>query len=358
MTRILIAAGGTGGHIIPGLAIAAELKTSAEVIFLGTGRELERKLIGSAGFELRELPAAPLLGKGIKGPVRFLKLLPSAFRNALSLYRELNPDLVIGFGGYPSVIPALAALRARVPLIIHESNVRVGLANRALSMFATRVYAVSGAGHLLNRQVTRLPNPVRKEFYGIDSLALPKQGEPWRLLVTGGSQGAMALNSAVVSLSPLFRERDIEVWHQTGTSDEERVRSGYRDAGCESSRVRVVPFIDNFAEALTWSHLVVCRAGAMTVAEITAAGRPAIFVPLPIAGGHQADNCRELVSQGLAQEVQQTNDLHDRLTAALQRYLSDAGKLVSISHRLRSQARVGGVSPAEIIAREALDLVS
>jgi len=354
MKRILLAAGGTGGHIVPGLAVAAELSSAAEVIFIGTGKELERKLICGAGYQLEELPAAPLLGKGPKGVLNFAALFPRAFSETRMLYRKLTPQAVMGFGGYPTVIPALAAFSSRVPLILHESNVRVGLANRTLSLLATQVFAVRGSGAFWNSRVTRLPNPVRGPFYAVAPYRQPAAGERWRLLVTGGSQGAVSLNTAVLELAPLLRERGVEVWHQAGANDALRVEAAYREAGLGVDQVRVAAFVENFADALSWSHFVVCRAGAMTVAEISAAGRPAIFVPLPIAGGHQADNCRELVCSGLSREVAQVGAFASKLRGVVEEFIATPEKLQEMASGLRDRAKFEGVRPAQFIAAQVL----
>lgn len=347
--RIIIAAGGTGGHVIPGIAIAEQLRERHEVMFVGTGRALEQRLVSGAGFALHEVPAVPLLGKGMRGLSSFALTLPRALLLMIRLLRQLRPSVVVGFGGYPSFVPVLAARLCGIPAVLHESNVRVGLANKALSVLAHRVFAVRGASGFWSSKITLLPNPVRPQFYGVSTYEAPARDGALRLLVTGGSQGAVALNSALVELAPWLASRGVEVWHQTGANDAERVRRAYAEAGVSA---RVAEFIDDVAAAYSWSQLVICRAGAMTVAEICAAGRPAIFVPLAIAGGHQIENCRELVARRGGLVIEQTPALAQELRTKFEGLLAAPETLASMAATAREASAYGETTPAAFIAQE------
>lgn len=355
---IFLAAGGTGGHIFPALAVAEELERMGhESLFLGVGRELEAKLVGGANRRLETIPFVPVAGGG---PLAVLRLgfafLPALVR-ALRIFRCEKPSALLAFGGYPSFIPMVAAFLLGVPRAIHEQNGKVGLANRMLSLLANRTFAVPGATGFfasVERRVEPVPNPVRRSFYAIPDWEPPKNGEPFRILVVGGSQGARAINDAVARLAPAFRERQMALVHQTGASDEARIRRAYEEAGFTNARV--LPFIENIVEEYAAAHLVICRAGAMTAAEVSAAGRPAIFVPLVIARAHQQENIRHLVEGGGALMLEQNAGLGEALENTLFRLLPDSDKLRTIARLARDASRLGESSSAEYLASQMIAL--
>ncbi len=314
MAKVLIAAGGTGGHIVPAITLADELNTAgvSEVVFVGVGKELEKKLVEGAGYQLEILPFVPVLGGGVGGLIKFFFTLPGAILKGIKLFRSIKPQLVIGFGGFPSFVPIVVAWLLRIPRVLFEQNVKVGLANKILSLFADKLFAVPRAsGFWSKKEVQYVGNPVRKDFYSLSPYKLPKSDEPFRLLVVGGSQGAKSLNSYILNTIPLFKKQNAIVWHQTGKLDYERVNTTYKKS--EFKTEKLTPFIDNMAKAYEWAHLVVSRAGAMSVAEVMASGRPAIFVPLQIAAGHQREN----IPEGEAIVAETEEELQQELTKLL-----------------------------------------
>lgn len=350
----VFAAGGTGGHIFPALAVAqalAERDAEVKIVFVGAGSEIEKKLVGERGFQLEVIRFVPLTGKGLKGLLALIAALPRAFLQALQLFRSLKPGVVMGFGGYPSVIPILTAWLMRVPRVVQEQNVEVGLANRMLGLFANKVYAVHNAhGFWRKRSVRYLGNPVREAFHKLPGWQMPPAGSPFRLLIVGGSQGAVSLNSSVLENIALLREFGVELVHQTGSLDYDRVQQSYTAAGFAGVHVRA--FIDDIAAEYGRAHLVICRAGALTVAEVSAAGRPAIFVPLPIARGHQAENAQYLVQRGAALIINQDAETGAKLAAGLTELLRAPDKLSAMAKLAREISLEGGISSAQFLAGE------
>ena len=315
---ILVMAGGTGGHVYPALAVAKALQLkSREVVWLGTRRGLEARVVPAAGIDLETIS---IKGLRRKGPVA---LLAAPFRLLLALGQSLRviskhrPAAVLGMGGFVSGPGGLAAWLLRRPLLIHEQNAVAGLTNRLLARLARVVLqAFPGSFSSPIRPLT-VGNPVRAEIAEINAPANRYAGHegPLRLLVLGGSQGALALNKVVpAALSLLPEELQPVVRHQTGSLTLDEARAAYRDAAIDAE---LSPFIEDMAEAYAWADLVVCRAGALTVAELSAAGLPAIFVPYPAAvDDHQTANARPLAEAGAAAIVKEA-DLSDEVLARL-----------------------------------------
>lgn len=360
--RVLIAAGGTGGHIVPALAVAAALlegraASKSEILFVGSGKEIEKRLIGGAGYSLTVVPSVPLLGKGPKGLLTFLQSLPGTIRATEKIFNDHQPQVVLAFGGYPSMGPAVVGKLRHIPVILQEQNAQVGLANKILSLFAKRIFAVPGAkGFLRKSDVIYQPNPVRKEFGNMSMWRPPAAHEKPRLMVMGGSQGAVTLNTAVLAALPMLKSLGVEIFHQCGEVDFERVSAAYRDAGY--SDATIVPFTDKILEQYQRAHLIIARAGAMSVWEISAAGRPAIFVPLRIARGHQSANAKHLVEKGAALCIEQDPGFEAVLGRELERLFKSPEALGRMSVLMREAGKAGSVSPAEVIVRAAVALGS
>ena len=281
---IVLAAGGTGGHVLPAVAVGQALrnKFSARVVFFGTGRDLEKEILLAHQFELVSVEVLPFVGKGIRGMLRCLLGLPTAFMKARKELGALAPRAVLGFGGFPSFVPIVAAWSKGIPCFIQEQNVQVGLANKALSLLAQKVFAVTGAkGFFRSRRVKHVSNPVRHQFLEVPDWKLPVGDEPLTVLVMGGSQGARALNDAFIELAPRLSQMGVRLIHQTGKADADRVENAYKEI--PGLNYRAFGFTKDTATLLAESHVVVSRAGALTVAEVAATGRPGIYVPLPIA---------------------------------------------------------------------------
>lgn len=355
--NIAIAAGGTGGHIMPALAVARELRLMPEcksIVFVGSGRPLEAPLISGAGFDLEIVPAAAVLGGGLRAVFRLVACAPSAVLRLQRLYRRRQIDAVIGFGGYPSFFPVLVARLLGLSVVLHEQNVSSGVANRVLARLVKRVYAPPGAELRGAREIVELPNPVRAELYQTAAYSPPDAVQPLRLLVLGGSQGAQSLNSLICSLARVLIELNCEVVHQAGERNLEGVKESYAASGLANAKV--FGFIDDLVPHYSWAHLVVCRAGAMTAAEVTAAARPAIFVPLEIAGGHQLANVRHAAQNGLALIVRQSPQAAGELEQILRDLRSHPQKLLEMSAALSRLRADAADRPAARIARDLISL--
>src|SRR5216684_1481266 len=288
--RAILAGGGTGGHVIPAIAIAQELRSryGAEVLFIGTARGLENRLVPAAGFPLQLVKVGALNRVSLTTRVKTILDLPRAVLAARGMLVEFDPDVVIGVGGYASGPAMLAAIRCRVPTLAFEPNLVPGFANRVVARFvsAAAVHFERTADYFRNPVVTGVP--VRPAFFQIPRK--PYSQASATLLVFGGSQGARAINQAVVQALPELMKRvpGLRVIHQTGEREYNEVHAAYAQAGIPAE---VHKFIDDMPGFFAHADLVLCRSGASTVAEIAAAGKPAIFVPFPLAADdHQRRN--------------------------------------------------------------------
>ena len=323
--RLVIAAGGTGGHVFPALAVAQALARQGVLVeWVGSNRGLEARVVrDQAGFPLTELTVQGLRGRGLAG---LLGLPLGLMRSLIDCWRVLarvRPGLVLVFGGYVSFPVGLAARLQGRSLWVHEQNAVMGTANRWLARLAQRVFTSFPMTQHAPASAVCVGNPVREALTALAPapVRLMGEGQPLRLLVLGGSLGARALNQALPSvvarLQPLWPQ-GLAVWHQTGTSEEGVVRAAYAAQSVVPQSLRVAAFIDDMAAAYQWADLVVCRAGASTVAELAAVGLPAVFVPLPHAiDDHQTANAQALVQVGAALLVAQTDQLADTLSVSL-----------------------------------------
>lgn len=334
--RAMIVGGGTGGHVIPALAIARELKAryAAELLFVGTARGIETRLVPAAGFELKLIHVGQLKNVSLKTRLRTLFDLPLGILTARKLIREFRPDVVIGVGGYASGPAMLAAILRRVPTVAFEPNIVPGFANRVVARFVK-----AAAVHFEETQKffpsarTRITGvPVRDEFFKIP----PRPPGSKNLLLFGGSQGSRALNRVMSESLPELIKRvpGIRIVHQTGERDFANVQQAYSQAGFTA---QVSKFIDNMPQAFADADLVLCRSGASTVAEITAAGKPAIFVPFPqAADDHQRRNAEALVNANAAQLIPEPELTVERLVAAIATAFSDPARLQMMAQNARA----------------------
>lgn len=341
--RALIMAGGTGGHVIPALSLARGLAAEGvEVAWLGSPRGIENRLVPEAGISLHRIAVSGLRGNGAAGWLLAPFNLTRAVWQAWRVIREFDPQLVVGLGGFASGPGGLAAWLARRPLVIHEQNAVAGLTNRALSRLARRVYAAFPQAFGARGEV--VGNPVREEIAALGEAPRTAEamgGRRLRLLVVGGSLGAQALNERLPeALARLPEAERPEVRHQAGRDKDATTRQAYAEQGVDAE---VMPFIDDMAGAYGWADLVVCRAGALTVAELAAAARPALFVPFPFAvDDHQTANARALVEEGAAGLLPQAEltaaTLAERLAALL-----DPDTLATMAARARACAHLDAV---------------
>ena len=340
---VLIAGGGTGGHLYPGIAVARALLArfpDAQVTFVGTAAGIESRVVPREGFTLEVIRSAGLKGKSLPSLLRGLALLPASALDAWSVLSRRRPSVVIGVGGYSSgPVVGLAALR-RIPTLLMEQNAVPGLTNRLLaSLVSAAAVTYEESLKVFGAKAFVAGNPVRPEFFREE--AYGEHSSPpgaARVLVFGGSQGAHAINVAMVEAAPrLAAEPRVAITHQTGERDLEMVRDRYRRAGLEA---RVEPFLFEMDREMKAADLVVCRAGATTLAELTAAGRASILVPLPTAtDDHQRKNALALVRQGAAHMLDQRELSGDRLAAEIVAFAENADERRQVGQTARRLAR-------------------
>jgi UDP-N-acetylglucosamine--N-acetylmuramyl-(pentapeptide) pyrophosphoryl-undecaprenol N-acetylglucosamine transferase len=343
---VLIAGGGTGGHLYPGIAVARALAArvpGARVTFVGTAAGIEARVIPREGFELDLIRSAGLKGTSLPTLARGLALIPVSAADAWRVISRRKPSVVVGVGGYSSgPVVLLAALRG-IPALLMEQNAMPGLTNRLLApvVAAAAVTYEESIGYFGNKAFVS-GNPVRREFFRHGHDERPPGAA--RVLVFGGSQGAHAINVAMVEAAARLAAAapGVAVTHQTGERDLEMVRDGYRRVGLEA---RVEPFLFEMDREMTAADLVVCRAGATTLAELAASGRASILVPLPTAtDDHQRKNAEALVRQGAAHMVEQRELTGDRLAAEILTLAGDPERLRRISEAAARLARPDAAS--------------
>ncbi|MEW6446104.1 MAG: undecaprenyldiphospho-muramoylpentapeptide beta-N-acetylglucosaminyltransferase [Pseudomonadota bacterium] len=340
---VIIMAGGTGGHILPGLAVARLLRAKGiPVLWLGTATGMEARLVAEAGFAMASIDIGGLRGKDWKTRLAAPWRLFTAIRQALAVMHEQSPRLVLGFGGFVAGPGGLAARMRGVPLVIHEQNAVAGLTNRVLARLANKVLA--GYAGAFDGAYEVIGNPVRPDIAVLPPPELRMAGRrgPLRLLVVGGSLGAQALNETVPrALALLAGDERPEVWHQAGGKMIDTARAIYAQEGVEpGEKIRVEPFIDDMASAYAWADLVLCRSGALTVAELAAAGIGSILVPFPHAvDDHQTRNAAVLAETGAAELIQQTELTAGLLAERLRVLGADRARVLDMARRARAQAR-------------------
>ncbi len=334
--RAILAGGGTGGHVIPALAIANELKNSygAEVLFIGTARGIENRLVPAAGFPLQLVRVGALKNVSLMTRAKTAFDLPRAIWDASRMLNRFAPDVVIGVGGYASGPAMLAAVMKHIPTLAFEPNVVPGFANRVVARFvsAAAVHFEETAKYFRHGEVTGVP--VRQAFFEI----APKRGGTPTLLVFGGSQGAHAINEAMIRCLPVLQREapGIRIIHQTGERDYNDALAAYRSLG---DWAEVFKFIEDMPAAFSRADLVVCRSGASTVAEIAAAGKPAIFVPFPrAADDHQRVNAEALAGHGAAVVVEESKLEGVWLAETIATLLQDSSRLKRMSQAARELA--------------------
>jgi UDP-N-acetylglucosamine--N-acetylmuramyl-(pentapeptide) pyrophosphoryl-undecaprenol N-acetylglucosamine transferase len=333
--RVLIAGGGTGGHVIPALAIARELQSryQAEVLFVGTARGIENRLVPRAGFGLMRVKVGALKNVSLTTRIRTLFDLPRAVVDARKIIKVFSPDVVVGVGGYASGPAMAAAIMMRIPTLAFEPNYVPGFANKMVGrrVSAAAVHFEQTKKYFNHAQVVGVP--VRAEF---SSIAEKGGSSPPTLLVFGGSQGAQAINRAMTAAAPeaLRQIPALHIIHQTGEREYNDVQAAYAQAGIQAE---VSAFIDDMPAAFARAGLLLCRSGASTVAEITAAGKPAIFVPFPrAADDHQRRNAEAIAQGGAAVLIPQPELTPERLAKTLVELFGDPARLKQMSERARS----------------------
>lgn len=352
MQRLVITTGGTGGHIFPALAVAEEIRKRyprVSILFLGGQYGPEADLAVQAGLDFVGLPVRGVIGRGLKGLGAAFSM-GRAFVKALGIIRKFSPQLVVGFGGYAAFAGVLAGSFTASRTALHEQNAFPGLSNRILGRRVNRIFLSmpDASGVFPAAKCLLTGNPVRAAIAALhkESLLESKieaKGRGPRLLVIGGSQGARALNDGVLAILDKLLEEGVELRHQTGKADYERVRTAYREVGAENAFVGA--FIDDMAEAYNWADLVLSRAGASSLAEITAAGLPAVLVPFPHAArDHQRYNAAYLEQEGAAVLLEQKVFYGDgaepsRLSDSLLSMAKNKGRLADMARKSFALAR-------------------
>lgn len=339
---VLIVAGGTGGHIYPALAVAACLnERKVATVWLGSRAGMETRIVPRAGLRLFTIAVSGLRGRGILRWLSAPFVIGFALAQALVAVIMIRPQVVLGMGGFASGPGGLAAWLCRRPLVVHEQNAIPGLTNKLLSRLATTVFQAFPGSFPASRGARTVGNPVRAE---IVALAPPAERDlstgPLRVLVVGGSRGARALNETMPVAVRALGTTNVSVWHQCGDGNAAQTEAAYRGIAAD---VRVSDFIDDMAAAYAWASVVVCRAGALTVSELAAAGLASILVPFPYAvDDHQTANARFLVDAEAALLVPEGLDFAKRLAAALAQLEEDRGRV----GRLAGQARALAIPDA------------
>ena len=305
--KVVVAGGGTGGHLFPGIAVAGEFTVrnpQSRILFVGAGRPFERDALARAGYPQQTIAIEGIKGRGLWARTRAVMKIPGALFRSAGILADAQADLVIGVGGYAAGPVALAAWLKGLPVVLLEQNTVPGITNRMLFPIAKRIYVSfeNTRGNIDPSKKCISGNPVRPQILEASAADAGAQKKPFTLLVVGGSQGAHAINLAVMDALPRLRQgRKIRILHQTGAEDQDRVAAAYVKAGIDAD---VKAFFHDMASRYGRADLVVCRAGATTVAELTALGKVALFIPYPFAAdNHQELNARALVDEGAARMV-------------------------------------------------------
>ncbi|MFZ7125958.1 MAG: undecaprenyldiphospho-muramoylpentapeptide beta-N-acetylglucosaminyltransferase [Desulfobacterales bacterium] len=355
--HILITGGGTGGHLFPGIAVAREFLArdpESRILFVGTGKAIETEVLAREGFEHRVISARGFKGMGLFGKLSALMTVPRGIASAWEILKSFAPDLVVGVGGYSAGPVAAAAWMQGIPVVLHEQNAVPGLTNRTLSRIARRIYVSlpESAQGFPPDKVLITGNPVRPELLratGVDTA----EERVFTILVAGGSQGAKAINRAVVDLLPLLDwPNRVRFLHQTGLADEAEVREAYRDAGIQAV---TGAFFTDMGQKYRRSDLVICRAGATTVAELTCLGKPAIFIPYPFAAdNHQEKNALGLVRAGAAEMIRESDLSPGLLAERIRDYRKHPEKLNAMAGKAGA---LGRPDAANVIVTDCLRLI-
>ncbi len=356
--RVLIAGGGTGGHLFPGIAVAEEVTTRDtrnEVLFVGTNRGLEARVVPAYGWPLEVIQVQGLKGKGVGGLLRSLMQLPRALADSIRILRRWQPDVVLGVGGYASGPVVLAAWLLRIPTAVQEQNALPGLTNRILGMFVSRVFVAfeEARASFPVDKVVLIGNPIRRKLMD-NYLSGSVTHAHFTVLVVGGSLGARGLNQRIIEALPHLADlKDVlRFVHQTGKTSIDEVRAGYEAAGIQGE---VVEFIDDMSAAYETAELVVCRAGATTLAELTVCKKASILVPFPHAtDNHQEVNAKALVEEGAAVMFREAELTGERLAEEIRALYQDPARRKKMEKRA---SRLGRPEAAKELADVCVELM-
>jgi UDP-N-acetylglucosamine--N-acetylmuramyl-(pentapeptide) pyrophosphoryl-undecaprenol N-acetylglucosamine transferase len=367
--RVVIAGGGTGGHLFPGIAIAQEFikrNPKNRVLFAGAGKPFEKSILSKTGFERVSITTEGIKGRGVINQIASISIIPKGIIESIRFLKRFRPDIVVGVGGYAAGPVAMGAWLLGAKIVLHEQNILPGITNRMLSFFADRMYVSFNdtRSTVGSKKVLVTGNPVRREILecvseerdnnGPESEAASEQERPFRVLIIGGSQGAHSINLAVVEALERVKDKDAFFFtHQTGLQDEEMVKKAYRDQDISSV---VKPFFDDMGRQYNTADLVICRAGATTVAEVTSLGKGVIFIPFPhAADNHQVLNARTLADTGAAEMILDKNLSGEALVERIEHYASDPEALSRMASRA---GNLGKPDAARVIVDDCYRLVN
>jgi UDP-N-acetylglucosamine--N-acetylmuramyl-(pentapeptide) pyrophosphoryl-undecaprenol N-acetylglucosamine transferase len=357
--RVVVAGGGTGGHLFPGIAIAEEFlkrDDQTKVIFIGTQRGIESKLLGGLGYELREIDIEGVKGRGIKALMKVVYQIPKSLWQSRCILKQFRPDIVVGVGGYASGPAVFAAHFMSIPTAIAEQNAVPGVTNKILGNFTDKVFVTYEQTKTFfpSTKVIFSGNPVRASL-AKQSGKVKEERDYRQLLIFGGSQGAEAINKSIIDMMPQLQrmKSKIHVLHQTGSRQLEEVTRAYEQFGIQA---QVTPFIVDMAKAYADADLIICRAGATSLAEITAAGKAAILIPYPWAvNDHQLKNAQALATEGAAVVIPERDLSGVKLFDAIENLLKDAQKL----HQMEENSlRLSKIDAAATIVDNCIKLMA
>jgi UDP-N-acetylglucosamine--N-acetylmuramyl-(pentapeptide) pyrophosphoryl-undecaprenol N-acetylglucosamine transferase len=359
-----VAGGGTGGHLFPGITIAEEFISRHQqnrVLFVSTGNQFEQNTLAQLGYPLKTISVAGLKGQGLWKKFKSLSIVPVGVWQSMAILKSFKPDLVLGVGSYAAGPMVLAAWLKRIPVVLHEQNILPGITNRVLSRFARRIYVSfeNTSGGFAPDKVQVTGNPVRKEILLAagedppDQISAPSLEPPMRLFILGGSQGAHAINMAMIDALPSIKEKKrLRIIHQTGTADESQVKTAYASHGIEAV---VKSFFQDMDRQYHSADLIICRAGATTVAEITAIGKAALFIPFPFAADdHQKLNAEALTSRGAAEMIEEKDLTAVKLADRINHYAQRPDSLARMSGEAK---RLGKPEAAHRIVEDCYQLI-
>lgn len=357
--KVLIAAGGTGGHIYPGIAVAKEIlrrDESSEVLFVGTARGLETRIVPENGFQLSLINSAGLKNVGVVGKVKGLSVLPKSFLEARQIIRQFRPHVVVGAGGYVSGPVLLMAAIMGVPTLVMDSNALPGFTNRQLARFVDRAALTFDESlKFFAKKGVVTGNPVRREFFEVP----PKERfDVFHVLIFGGSQGARAINNAMAEALPHLADCEgrLTITHQTGEADLDRIKQAYSESKFAGSDVR--PFISDMSAEFAKADLVISRAGATTCAELSAAGKASIMVPLPTAADdHQRKNAEALEHAGAAKMIVQSDLDGESLAGEIKKLIDSPETITAMENAAKGLGREDAAEKTVDIIEELRDSV-
>ncbi len=354
--RIIIAGGGTGGHLYPGIALAEtfmSLQNNIQILFIGTTQGIGTSPIPKKGFDLETVAATGFVGKGLLGKLKSLLSIPKGLGQSLRILKKFKPQLVIGVGGYVAVPVMLAATLLRIKRVILEPNVMPGLVNKIIAPLSHLVVTTFEASnrHLPRHKIKRLGIPVRPEI--LQTRNIQKNNAITTLVILGGSQGAHSINRAMIEALPFLKKapQSLCIIHQTGKTDCKDVQAAYKKAGLEAE---VFAFIDDMATVYSRADLIISRAGAGTLSEIAAIGKAALMIPFPYAAGHQIENAKAFVAIGAAEMILDQDLSGESLATNILSLIAQRSRLKKMAE---AALQHGNPKAAEDIVKMCVELV-